>query len=417
LKRIFLFFAMVAAVLTSHSASSQSSPFQQRLLQNRYQIAVQDRHLSGTGLPVLQDALKNAQFVLLGEDHGIAQIPRIDSAIYEMIAPQGFNTFAIEVGPLVGHRLQSWVAQKDGRAQLAAFDKQYPFSIAFYGWSEEYDLLAKCPQFFPGKCQIWGLDQELMGSGGVILQAILDTHPGPEATKEAQTLLQENADKYAVAAKSGNPGDLFMMSATDTELNHLKELLAKEANPQSQALVASLIASREIYQKNMSNNGFESNRQRALLMKSTFHRNYQNAAHADGKPAKIVFKYGFWHMYKGFNPLHNNDMGNLVAELADALGARSIHIGLLGVRGKQLKFAGMGRPFEAAELNLREDKDFLYLKPMFDNLASDGFTLFDLRAFRKEFSSLGPIDKELERLIFGYDFLILIPNAAPSHAM
>ena len=415
--KIFLFLAALTIAL--HPPSVLAQAFPERLLQNRYQITLQDGHLSGSGLAILQDALKDAQFVLLGEDHGIAQIPQIDSAIYDMIAPQGFHTFAIEVGPLVGARLQSWVNQKDGRAQLAALDKQYPFSIAFYDWSEEYDLLSKCSQAFPGKCRMWGLDQELMGSSGLILQAILDTHPGPEASKETKQLLDENTTKYAAAAKSGNPGELFMMSASDTELNHLKDLLAKEGSARSQALLASLIESREIYQKNMSNNGFESNRQRALLMKSNFHRNYQHAVHADATPPKIVFKFGFWHMYKGFNPMHNNDLGNLVAELADVQSAKSVHIGLLAVKGKQLKFAGMGRPFEPADLNLAQDKDsdFLYLKPMFDNLASDGFSLFDLRAFRKGFSSLGPIDKDLERLIFGYDFLILIPNATPSHPL
>jgi hypothetical protein len=416
LTKILLLLAMLT--LGFHVALAQAS-FQDRLNQNKYQIALQDGHLSGTGVPVLQAALKDAQFVLLGEDHGIAQIPQIDSAIYDMTAPAGFNTFAIEVGPLVGEQLQTWVSQKDGRSQLAAFDKRYPFSIAFYDWSEEYDLLAKCAQYSPGKCHIWGLDQELMGSSGLILQKILDTHPGAESTKETQKLLQENDSKYAAANKSGNPGDLFMMSAADDELNHLKALLAKEGTPQAQALLSSLIESREIYQKNMSNNGFDSNRQRALLMKSNFHRNYQRALHADAQPPRIVFKFGFWHIYKGFNPLHNNDIGNLVAELADVQSTRSVHIGLLAVKGKQLKFAGMGRPFQPTDLNLAEDKDsdFLYLKPMFDNLAADGFTLFDLRGFRRGFSTLGAVDKELERLIFGYDFLVLVPIATPSHPL
>jgi hypothetical protein len=42
------------------------------------------------------------------------------------------------------------------------------------------------------------------------------------------------------------------------------------------------------------------------------------------------------------------------------------------------------------------------------------WNLAGLRAFRQGFSSLGPVDREMERLIFGYDFLVLIPNAIPS---
>jgi hypothetical protein len=120
--------------------------------------------------------------------------------------------------------------------------------------------------------------------------------------------------------------------------------------------------------------------------------------------------------YKGINPLRNNDMGNFVAELADGQGTNSLHIVILGVKGSQLRFAGIGQPYQPGEFNLAEDKDsdFLFLKPMFDNLESSGWTMFDLRGLRKGLHSLEPVDKELERMIFGYDLMVLIPNATPS---
>ena len=90
---------------------------------------------------------------------------------------------------------------------------------------------------------------------------------------------------------------------------------------------------------------------------------------------------------------------------------------ILGVKGSQLRFAGIGRAFQPGDFNLAEDKDsdFLFLKPMFDNLTSEGWTMFDLRGLRKGFRSLGPVDKELERMIFGNDLLVLIPQATPAH--
>jgi hypothetical protein len=89
---------------------------------------------------------------------------------------------------------------------------------------------------------------------------------------------------------------------------------------------------------------------------------------------------------------------------------------ILGVKGSQLRFAGIGRPYQAGDFNLAEDKDsdFLFLKPMFDNLETTDWTMFDLRGLRQGFRSLEPVDKEMERLIFGYDLLILIPNATSS---
>jgi hypothetical protein len=52
---------------------------------------------------------------------------------------------------------------------------------------------------------------------------------------------------------------------------------------------------------------------------------------------------------------------------------------------------------------------------MFDNLESNGWTMFDLRGLRKGLHSLEPLDKEMERMIFGYDLLVLIPDANPSN--
>jgi hypothetical protein len=267
-----------------------------------------------------------------------------------------------------------------------------------------------------GKFQLWGLDQELMGSSGLILTRILETHPGKQAADETQLLLQKNDVAHAAAVKSGSPGDIFMMTVSDSELNNLRDLLRKEGNPTSQALIDALIKSRDIYQKNMNGSGYDSNRERALLMKSNFANDYKQATRAEGAPPKVLLKTGAWHMYKGINPLRNNDMGNFVAELADGQGTTSLHIMILGVKGSQLRFAGIGHPYQAGNFNLAEDKDsdFLFLKPMFDNLESPGWTMFDLRGLRKGFRSLDPVNKEMERLIFGYDLLVLIPNATPS---
>jgi len=207
-----------------------------------------------------------------------------------------------------------------------------------------------------------------------------------------------------------------MLSASDAELGELRDTLREEGNAASQALWDSLLESREIYQKNMSGQGFDSNRQRALLMKHIFFGDYKSAADAEKLAPKVLFKFGAWHMFKGINPLHNNDLGNFITELADGQGTSSVRILILGVRGEQLRFAGIGRPGAPAALDLANDKDsdFLYLKPMFDSMEPEGFTMYDLRTFRRDFAKLGAVDREMERLVFGYDFLVLIPHPTPS---
>ena len=407
-------------VVCPQKSAAQAETFGDRTDKNHFQLEVKDGRFSGNGALILEDALANAQFVLLGEDHGMVQIPQFDTAVCQFLGPKGFHDLAIEVGPSAAAELGQTLTAKDRRSKLAAFNKEFPETIAFYNWSEEYDFLSRCAQAASGgKFRLWGLDQELMGASRLLLTRILEQHLTPAAAAEGHHLIEENDPAHQRAMKSGNPFDLFMMSASDAELAHFRDTLAHEGNPALPRLLDPLIESREIYHKFQENRGFESNRQRALLMKRNFLENYGLASEDDSNPPKVLFKFGGEHLFKGFNPLHNNDLGNMITELADYQHTTSIHILLLGVKGKQSRFAGIGRPTEAADFNLAEDKDsdFLYLKPFFEKTGNEGMTLFDLRAFRPKFSSLGSVDREMERLIFGYDFLVLIPNALPSSAI
>ncbi len=416
--------AAVQLFVAFGAAAAQAPPpaesFADRVAKNRYAIEIKDGRLSGKGAGVLETALSNAQFVLLGEDHGIAQIPQFDTAVCNSLGPKGFRDLAIEVGPSAAEELARWVPTKDGAARLAAFEKSFPETIAFYDWSEEYEFLSRCASSASGgKLRLWGLDQELMGASRLLLSRILEQHLSPEASAEGRRLLEENDAAHTRAATSGNPFELFMLSAQEEELSRFRDTLAKEGNPGASRLLNGLLESREIYKKFQDGRGFESNRQRALLMKSGFMEHYASANQDDGHPPKVILKFGGEHTFKGFNPLHNNDLGNMIAELADSQHTNSVHILILGVKGKQLRFTGIGRPAQPGEFNLAEDKDsdFLYMKPFFEKTASDGLTLFDLRNFRKGFRSLGSTDGEMERLIFGYDFLVLISNAVPSKAV
>jgi hypothetical protein len=49
---------------------------------------------------------------------------------------------------------------------------------------------------------------------------------------------------------------------------------------------------------------------------------------------------------------------------------------------------------------------------MADNLTGAGWTLFDLRALRKNIHSIG--SAELRRVILGFDLLLVIPEAKPA---
>jgi hypothetical protein len=266
-------------------------------------------------------------------------------------------------------------------------------------------MVTSCAQSAKGETfQLWGLDQELMGSTGMTMARILGTHPGKEASAAAQRILDENNAAADKAAKSGNPGELLMMRASDEEFTRLNELLKKEGNADAQRLMRGLIESRQIYKDNTAAPR-DSNRERALLMKQTFMQDYEQAA--KGSRPKVLMKFGDWHLYKGFNPLQNNDIGNFVTELADGQGTKALHIIILPVKGTRLRFAGIGRPYTPEGFKMLDDNDYKFMQPFVDGTGSEGWTVFDLRKLRGEKIS----DVSLQRLVLGYDLLVLIPEA------
>ena len=412
--------ALTACFLFAACSRAQNADFTETLKKNRGAINLQDGKLAGPSAEVLRTALAEAQFVALGEDHGIRQIPEFASALCAELAPHGFHHMGLEIGTYVAPDLEKMARSADGAKQLAEFEKKYPETIAFYNWQEEFAMLQKCESAAaPGHMTIWGMDQEFMGATGFLADKILATKPGPEATAAIESLLKENNEARAAAAKSGSPGDLFMMTAKQEELDHVRDLLKKQGKPEAQKLFDAFLVSREIYQKNMTGDYYKSNRQRALLMKKNFSEPFAASSQSDGVLPKIFFKFGAYHMFRGINPLHSSELGNLISEAAEANQFKSVHILIAGVKGEQLHFVGIGKPAEGAPLDLAGEKDspFLFLKPLFETQIENSWTLYDLRALRDGFSKYGKIDPELERVIFGYDFVVFIPDPKASHVI
>lgn len=418
-KRPAVAVVLATCFLFTIGTRAQNAEFADVLKKNRGAIGVENGKLAGPSAELLRTALAEAQFVALGEDHGIRQIPEFAAALCAELAPHGFHYMGLEIGTYVAEDLEKMARSPDGRKQLAEFERKYPETIAFYNWQEEFSMLEKCENAAsPGHMTIWGLDQEFMGATGFLADKILATSPGPEAKAALETLLKENSEARAAAAKSGNPGDLFMMTAKQEELDHLRDLLKKQGKPRAQKLFDALLLSREIYQKNMTGEYYKSNRQRALLMKKNFSEPFAASSQSNGVLPKVFFKFGAYHMFRGINPLHSGELGNLISEAAEANQFSSVHILVAGVKGEQLHFAGIGKPAEAAPLDLRgEDSSFLFFKPLFDALVENSWTLYDLRALRDGFGKYGKIDPELERVIFGYDFVVFIPDPKVSHAI
>jgi hypothetical protein len=325
------------------------------------------------------------------------------------MAPMGLEAMAIEVSPRAAAFVASTFGKPDRLARMAALMEKYPDAIAFQNVKQENDLVDHCAGAAgAAKFHLWGLDQEFVGSGGWLLDEILDTHPGPEATAAIQRLREEER-RDTVSAEAEDPSKLFLLSAPVNELESVATLLRREGNLKANIDFHELTNSRQIYLLN-SQGSPESNSTRARLLKENLRDNMEAAKLS--ATGKVLLKFGDWHLYKGFNPLQQRDLGNFVAELADGEGSTSLHICVLGAKGTHFTYAGYKKPGKLTPFVMDQDEDYKWMTPLIKNQVANGWTLYDLRKLR--FQGLGSADPGLKGLIYGYDLLVVIPELSPA---
>jgi hypothetical protein len=400
---------MLAAALR---AATPPAGLAEQLAANRTDLSVsaQEMRLAGPGTAVLAKATDGAQYVFLGEDHGLAQVAQLATALFAMLQPRGFDALALEVGPFTARQLATALHQSDPLQAHQAFLRDHPMSVAFYNTREEFDFLRAAAKASGERLRVMGFDQELMGNSKALLETVRDQDlPAGTAARVGEMLIAEQ-DALADARGSGRPDLLYMMTAPLQDLLDLQTALRRarlDSTP-----IDSLLASRAVYEES-GRSGYASNVQRSLLM-----RQYFTAADSAEPGRKILFKGGGEHAFKGLNPLRNRDLGNFIAELAEGRQQRSVHILIFAASGRQLVFTGAGKPMKALPIDLAsKDSPLQSVKPLIQAAARHrgSWSLFDLRPLRAKFRSLGKVEPDFEKVLYGFDFAIVVPKADPSH--
>jgi hypothetical protein len=240
------------------------------------------------------------------------------------------------------------------------------------------------------------------------LQEVLNTPLGSQAESIAQKLQTQCAIDTQKGIASGSWQDACMLRMSQSDLANLQSALARTDNRRARKLTAALIKTQHIYSTHESGRRYDANRERALLMKHNFLAKYKHLSATTVKPPRVLLKFGSNHLFKGFDETDLNDLGNFVTEFADGLGSTSLHIEILGIRGEDEAQFGPGQ----ADRAVGKDSSPAPLSPLYAEAYSKELTVFDLRPLRSRFASFRHVDRELERLIFGYDVLVLIPQVS-----
>ncbi|MNS75191.1 hypothetical protein D3C72_1086950 [compost metagenome] len=408
------------SVASAHAQAQAQAPapltFAERLAKAESPLTVGPEGFSGPGAAILSEAVGASRYVLIGESHMSREIPVFTTNVCRLMAPGGLTAMAVEEGPEAAGAVNASLRAPDREQQMSGFLSAHPDALAFFSSRDEGQMAADCANVAGPDFKLWGLDQEFFGTSGYLFEQMLTTGLGPLARAQIEALVGQEQTAMRAALASGSPEDLFLFKVTDAALDQAATAIDQDGGDRAKALFAALRETRAIYQASQTGRG-DPNGRRARLMKRTL------AAHFVQAPqARVLMKFGGYHLYKGHNPLGQLDLGNFVAEHADGEGVKSLSMIVVGARGTQADYDGVGRQVKVRDFNVmtRERGDWskdVMLARSSDTAPSD-WILVDLRQLRPlRGADLEALTPEWRRLITGYDLAVVAPELSASSVL
>lgn len=408
----------IMAALTPALLLAQDSALTRLLIANRHAISLNGGRLEGRGGRLLVDEGKSARFFLVGEEHGVAQTPAIVQALLSELRTAGYNTFAIEVSPLQGGRLDAIARGSRATERLDSLMATWFSAVPFYTLAEERSLLASAmtAQGSLAPMRIWGLDYDVSADRLFLreLEAL-----APPSGRAAVRRARELADSgFAAVSRPGrpDPSKLFAWSAPDSIFTALRAALGSKPSARGRAIIDMFERTARINRLFLSGRGYESNVMRSAYLRENFTKQFAAADRGGGVTPRVLFKFGGSHMMRGLNYTHTLDIGTAATIIADSRGERSFNVLILGGPGsKSTRMNIMSLQYDALGDAEIEDDNVAWLRPA---VADTGWSLFDMRAVRLDYlkrrtPSLTPVQ---DRFLHAYDAIVVLKGSTPGTA-
>ena len=389
-------FALALANEPNTEETKQEDPLTLLIAASHHEMTRSDEGYAGPGAALLLGEAERSLFFLIGESHGNVETPAMTAWLLKATRPLGYSTLTVEVGPIVAEQMKTLAGQPDAMAAFQAFHDKWPFTIPFFFWKEEVTMWLEA---YAMGYDLWGLDQEFIGSGRFLLHELDGLVEDPELRPKIGMWRKMATEGFQVFATTGESDRGFLSVIDPEELKAFGEKLPAE--PQAaRRIVDELRRTAIVYQHYQNERYFLNNRDRVRLMKRHLAAYIDEAGGLDAVP-RTLFKFGSVHMGRGYSPMYQLDLGNAAAELAAARGSESFHVNVstltsVGADGERKDWAE-----ESPELAL------------FGRHMTEGqWGVFDLRGLRPYFTSdrRRQAQPELADLVFRFDVLAVAPE-------
>jgi hypothetical protein len=406
----------MGAAASAVSAQAQQAPapppaladrIASRAQENRHRLDYDGARFSGPAWDLLLSEGQQAQFFCIGEEHGIAENPKLAAQLFRALTESGYSKACVEISPPMAAELDR--AARGGVDGLRALFADPRANVAFFGMLEEAEWIAAARGAVRERGQaIWGLDYEVGGTGR-LLDRLLSKRMPRAAEAPFQALFDAAAAAGAQYQQTHGPQFIFSFSGDPTLVRAVREAWSR---PDAEAawMLETLEETLAINRLWMSNQGWASNQRRAQFNRANFRRYWD----AEDDTPKIMFKFGASHMVRGMTHTQVLDIGTQVSELAEARDGKSFHLMVVPGAGRQVaQFDPSAWTYRPGDVGTYEDQG---MTPLISAAHADAFTLIDLRPLRplvfgRQHKTL---DADLVRTIHGFDALLVMSGSMPS---
>jgi len=374
------------------------------LHENRYTLALDEGRITGPGADFLLKEAAQAHFFMVGEEHGIAEVPEFTSALFRALRPYGYEHLVIETSPSMAALLDRLA--RSGPDSLAALFSRYPLGVPFYSWHEEAQLLVDALEGAGSEPVLWGVDYEFVLSGMLWLSELVRRAPTDEARAMAGRYLAKEVAAEHTLKELGNPTGLFLVVADPEDFDALRSAFAADSG--ALALLDWKETSTKAWRFQFAGENYRSNLARTDFMRRSFAEQYRRHKGDRLVGPRAVLKFGGNHVFRGRTPVNVFDVGTLAAMLAEYEGSHAFNVMVVAGPGTERT------TFHPTGPRIAPVEDATWATPLYEAADMEQWSMFDLRPLRPHLDSGRlQVAPEIERLIWGFDaYLVLVRSSA-----
>lgn len=370
-------------LLTSLFLSAQTDTIRAIPSDYIYPINLIDDTLSeGKGYSKLTSRIRENQYVLVGETHGVHESTVI---IRQLSQVKKFDRFITEMDSLSMKNLMRNFSKVDSVL------KQMPGVYTMYSYKEELELLQTLIQ---DSVQLEGIDLLHPAAIRLILFEL-----SKSSTLNKRSILSL---KKVIAQHNQNlTTKAYLSKRTYNKTARLQSKIDKVGSITEKKLIHYLTS--DSYPRNFMKG-------RAVYMRNRLMDLENNQSFLS---ENVLFKFGSSHLQKNFNTAGYKDIGQYINELGLHKNKETFFIEIVPVSGE------IGFPFcidgeQSKSVNF-QSKSYKDLFAIYSNIEIKHRVLFvDVEAFKESLSEKAILSDHVNAIIDNYDGLIFIDEVTPS---